>query len=311
MAKIVAKKEFGLRSKLLQEYLTFLRDHLCITESTIRLRKNYVTSFLFALKMNRAPSKIHSLKAHTIHDYIVKTAKPFSRAKRKFLVASLRSFIRFAYLRGYLDHDLIEAVPVIRTYKLAALPQGISWESVKKLLAAPDRSTPSGRRDYAILQLLSAYGIRIGQALSLKLSDIKWREGVIHFKASKGGKPLCFPLQKQVALALLTYIRKDRNKSLFPDVFLTVTGERRPLCKTNYLAYSLRRCYKTAEVHSSWGISYPIRHAFATRLVEQGTPIKTISDLLGHRSINTTFIYTKVDIQKLKTLARDWPEVML
>jgi len=304
------KEGAALRSKLLQEYVTFLQDHQCAAQSTIAIRRNHVSEFLAILKQDRAPSKIHHLQAHTIHDYIIKTARPIGRAKRKHLVSSLRSFLRVAHFRGYLNRNLVDAVPMIRTYKLASIPRGISWDSVKKLLLAPDRRTRAGRRDYAILQLLATYGIRIGQALSLRLGDIKWHEGMIHFQASKGGKPLCFPLQKQVASALLAYIRRDRDKASFPRVFLSVKGKLpRPLAENTKLWESLNRYYKLTGVESPGGVSHPIRHAFATRLMEQGSSIKTIADLLGHRSIATTFIYTKVDLHNLRSMAREWPEV--
>ena len=304
------EKKIDESSKLLTEYLTFLQNHQCVAQSTMDIHRNYVIAFLDTLKERAAPSKIRTLAANTIHDYIIQTAKSFSRAKRKHLVSSLRSFLRFLHIRGYLNRNLVPAVPTIRTYKLASVPRGIPWDSVQKLLSMPDRTTPAGRRNYAVLQLLATYGVRIGQALNLRISDIKWEEKTIYFQPCKGGKPLCFPLQKDVAQALLEYLRMDRGNYPFPQVFLAIKGSKKPLSPNTVLGKSLKSYYKLAGVKSTGGTSHPIRHAFATRLMEQEVPIKTIADLLGHRRVSTTFIYTKVDLRHLRLLARDWPEVL-
>jgi len=300
------------RAKLLDDYLEFLRHHRGLSESTIAIRGNYVAPFLEALGEQVDPLKIGSISPSTIHDYVIRTARPLKRGSRKHLTSSLRSFLKFAHIKGYMPRDLAEAVPVIITYKLDRVPRGITWEAVEKLLSAPDRNTPSGRRDYAILKLIATYGVRIGQIKNLELSDIDWRRGLINFRQSKGGKPPCFPLTQDVAEALLAYLREDRGEAPWPEVFLTVRGEPRPLSPSNHLCSSLSAHYRRAGINGDIkGSSHAIRHAFATRLLEKGEPIKSIADLLGHRCIDTTFIYTKVDVKGLRALAREWPEVEL
>jgi integrase len=243
-----------------------------------------------------------------VHDYIIETSQPFSRASRKHLTSGLRSFLRFAHVQGYLGRSLVQAVPVITTRKLDRLPRGIPGEAVQKLLATPDRTTLIGKRDYAILQLLASYGLRSGQAIHLRLSDLDWRPGRISFPGEKGGKSTCFPFREEVAEALLTYVR-DRGSAPFSQLFLTVRGQPRPLGVNNHLGSALEGYYRRAGIQPARYGAHPMRHAFATRLMEQGTPLKTIADLLGHRSLETTFLYTKVDVERLRTLAAEWPEV--
>lgn len=294
------------KSKMVREYLDFLRNHRGLTEDTIRIRKNHVVSFLKPLRLQNDSENIGKILVKEIHDYVIKTAKLMNRPSRKHLVASIRSFLKFCHLKGYVERDITEAVPSIGFPKLGSIPRGIPWESVEKLLTVPDRETHSGRRTYAVLQLLATYGVRIGQVTNLKLQDINWREGSIHFRPSKGGNPLCLPLYPDVADALLTYIRVTRGKAPYQDVFLTV-DKQVPLRTGAVLSNSMRRCFRSAGIAAS---AHAIRHAFATRLMEHETPIKTIADLLGHKSIVTTFIYTKVDLKHLRLVAYEWPEVL-
>lgn len=294
---------------LLDEYLSFLRSHRGLAEATIGISASYVAPFLAELNLRKTPAGIDGILASHVHDYVIQTARSMTRSSHKHLVSSLRSFLRFAHLRGYTERSLIEAVPIIRIHKLAGIPRGIPWESVEKLLAAPRRDTHSGRRDYAILQLLVTYGVRIGQVTALKIQDIDWQQRLVRFTSSKKGHDLCFPLTHGVAEALFAYFRDTRGTAAFPEVFLTVRGAPRPLSKSNRLYTDLDVYYRRAGIESKVRGSHAIRHAFATRLMEQDVPIKTIADLLGHKCIQTTSIYTKVDLKHLRNVASEWLEV--
>jgi integrase/recombinase XerD len=296
-------ERFG-KSKLLNEYLAFLRNHRGLCEKTIRFRRNDVASFLKSLRLRNGSEDIGKISVKGIYDYVIKTAKLMSRPNQKHLVASIRSFLKFCHFKGYVHQNLTDAVPVIITPKLGSVPRSIPWESVEKLLAVPDRGTHGGRRTYAVLQLLITYGVRIGQVAKLRLQDINWREGSIHFQPCKRGNPLCLPLYPEVAESLIAYIRETRGKAPYPEVFLTADNQM-PL--RDVALYSLvKRCFRRAGIAAS---AHAIRHAFATRLMEQETPMKTIADLLGHKSIRTTFVYTKTDLKHLRLVANEWPEV--
>ena len=280
--------------------------HRGISEKTIRFRRNDVGPFLRSLRLQNDSEDIVKISVKEIHDYVIKTAKHMNRPSQKHLVTSIRSFLKFCHFKGYIHRDLTDAVPVIVTPKLGRVPRSIPWESVQELLVGTDRKTHGGRRTYAVLQLLSTYGVRIGQVTKLQLQDINWREGSIHFQPSKGGNPLSLPLYPKVADALLAYIRETRGKAPYPEVFLTAY-KHIPMRNGAVLGASMKRFFHSAGIAAS---AHAIRHAFATRLMEHETPIKTIADLLGHKSINTTFIYTKVDLKHLRLVACEWPEVL-
>ena len=307
--KISIKKE-QYCSLLLEEYLAFLKEYKNLSESTRHIYRNHVNAFLSAIFTASLSEGIRYLSAVSIHEYVVNTIRPMNRPGKKHLISSIRSFCRFAFIRDYTETDLSRVIPIIAIPKLQGVPKALPWSDVEKLLAAPNCLTTTGRRDYAIILLLATYGLRIGQVTALRLQDIRWKEGIIRFGASKGGKQLTLPLSASVAEALLEYIEKDRYEVHHQDVFLTVRKPIRPLSKNNNFSTNLHKYYGQAGIQSPVQGSRPIRHAFATKLLEKGTSIKTIADLLGHRWIDTTFIYTKVDIKKLRLLVREWPEVI-
>ena len=242
--------EQEVHPRLLNEYLSFLREHQNLSEATIGLRKNYVRAFLRAVPMAATTEGIRDLTALSIHEYVIKALRSLKRASRKHVVSSLRSFCRFLFIKGYIASDLSRVIPIIPEPKLQGVPQALPWDDVQKLLAAPDRQTHYGRRDYAVLLLLASYGVRIGQITALKLQDIRWREGVIKFGSCKGGKALALPLETPVAEALLDYIEKDRHEAVHKNVFLTVTKPKRPLGWNNHFSANLRRYYKRADIQS-------------------------------------------------------------
>jgi len=294
---------------LLSEYLLFLESHRGLTKKTVGMRRHYVRVFLKSLKFKNDRENIRKISVSQIYDCIMKAAKVMTRPTRKQFTTSIRSFLKFIHVKGYISKDITEAVPVFKTMKLDHVPRGMSWESVEKILgvAKTNCETHTGRRAYAILQLLATYGVRVGQVEKLRLQDINWREGIIHFRASKSGNPLCLPLYDHVADALLAYIDKSRGSADYPEVFLSVIGDPMPLSNGGSFYRSMKACFLDAGITGK--STHAIRHAFATRLMEHGTPIKMIADLLGHRSIRNTFIYTKVDLKHLHPLAYEWPEV--
>ena len=165
---------------LLGHYLNFLKNSQGLADATLVLRRFHVEPFLRTLQNGGALADLHGLAPSTVHDYIIATSKPLTRASRKHLVSALRSFLRFAHVKGLLARNLVDAVPVFLTRKLDQLPHTISWEDVQKLLAAPDRTTLIGKRDYAILRLVASYGLRIGQAIHLHCTPSRPESGSDH-----------------------------------------------------------------------------------------------------------------------------------
>jgi site-specific recombinase XerD len=292
---------------IIKEYLQFLRDHRGTGAGTVEQHRRYIESLLEMLGM-RTVKKLRGLTVAEIQRFITERAAGLSRSGRRGLCAAIRSFLRFLYLRGYIAVDLMSAVPVIPSFKLERLPPTISIDAIERILGAINRSSPVGRRDYAMLLLLATYGMRAGQIYALRLEDIAWRRGVLKIPGAKGGRDVILPIQSAVGEAIVDYLKRGRPVGWsFRQVFLRVRGPIGPLKGT--LANTIRTYARKAGVDLPSSGSHAWRHACATRMLAKGQSLKTIRDVLGHESIDTTFIYTKVDLSSLRKAALDWPEV--
>jgi integrase len=224
------------------------------------------------------------------------------------MCAAIRTFLRFTYLRGYTIHALVSAVPVIPSFRLERLPTAISTDAIERLLAAVDRSTPLGRRDYAMLLVLAVYGVRACQLSALRLDDIDWRRELLRVPGAKGGRDVDYPLHPAVGEAIVDYLRHGRPVGWsFRQIFLRVRAPIGPL--RGVLANHIKPYARKAGVQPPSFGGQAWRHACATRLLEKGQSLKTIRHMLGHSSLETTFIYTKVDVGALREAALEWPEV--
>jgi site-specific recombinase XerD len=292
---------------LLEEWLSFLRKHRGLTEESVRLYQRHVSRFLEALGRDATTNRLKRVTAEQVRSYVIKKALPHGRSERKALVSTLRLFLGFAWERGYLRNDLRLAVERVPAFKHEQLPRGPRWEDALRLLKSPNRCTVQGRRDYAILLILVTYGVRASQVAGLKMDDIDWRAMKIHFQASKGGRSVEVPLTRPVGEAILECLRKDRPSIVNRSLFLTLSAPVRPLAPGS--VYNVVcRAFHLAGIPSPHRGSHAIRHAWATRMLAAGRSIKVIADLMGHRQIETTRIYAKVDFSRLREVALPWPK---
>ena len=294
---------------LLDEYLHYLKCERNLAETTIKMRSEYLAPFLEGLGADAVAERLCNVTPEHVQAFFVKSTQDIGQGARRQIQATLRTFFRFCAQQGYLKRDLTQAVPPIRSYKLSPLPRGLSDQDAEKVLDGIDRRTRAGLRDFAIIQLLYTYGVRGGQVRALRLQDIQWRQNRIRFPAQKAGKEVVEPLTVEVGEALLEYLRHGRPDVEYPEVFLITCAPFQPLKNASHLSHIVAERMRRAGVSCCSMGSHVFRHAFASRMLKHGQSLKTIADMLGHRHINTTFIYTKVDLQTLRQLPLDWPEV--
>jgi integrase len=190
---------------------------------------------------------------------------------------------------------------------MSSTPRCISDEQANALLRSIDRSCALGKRDYAIVQLLYTYGARSGQLRALRIKDIDWHNDRIVFSPMKHGKRTVLPLTDGVGDALLDYLRDGRPQVAFPEVFVTALAPFHPLWHSSAITNMIVRRLRQAGIELEKPGTHAFRHCFAGRMINRGHSLKSIADILGHRRLATTFIYTKIDFRNLAQVALEWP----
>lgn len=291
---------------ILDEWVIFLRRHRGLTPNSLNLYRHVVEGFLEDLREEARQERFAALSPTRVRDYLQRKAPLFARITRKNLVVTLRSFLRFAFSFGHLQRDVASTIERVPCFTLDSLPRGPKWEDLPKLLATVDRGTKSGRRDFAILLILLTYGVRAIQLTSLRLEDVRWRDSQIIFQPAKRGRQILAPLTAAVGEALVQYIRDGRPGSPTRQVFVSFTAPFQPLTAGS-LYNVVSQAFLRSGIASPHRGSHAIRHAWATRAFAQGQSLKTVADLLGHRSLESTRIYTKVDYTQLRSVGLCWP----
>lgn len=246
----------------------------------------------------------------TLTAFLLDYAARYGPGSRQNMHSAARGFLRFAYEEKFMAQDLSVLVPTVRRRAMEELPKALPDACISALEESIDRSCPAGRRDAAIVCLLSTYGVRGVQIRSLCLEHIDWRSQRIHFPSAKRGRPIEQHLTDKVGNRLADYITNGRPQSPLPEVFLTLTTAA-ALTDSTSLSKMIHRRLQRVEVPVPEGVSrgtHGFRHAFAVRMTGK-VPFKDVVDMLGHRDPSSTMIYAKADTQTLQQAALPWPGV--
>ena len=223
-------------------------------------------------------------------------------------LCALRSFLRFASGDGLVDVALVDAVPAVKSHKQTRIPSVWDPADVTKILEAVDRGNPCGKRDYAIILLVTRLGLRGIDVKRLEFSDFDWPGNRLSVVQTKTGHRVWLPLLKDVGWAVIDYIRSGRPASDCPQVFVRHTAPIGPFSDQDHLHQILVKHARAAHVAVSekrrHGM-HSLRHTLATRLMEDGTPVEQIADILGHQSVKSTGVYLKSSLGLLAKCALD------
>jgi site-specific recombinase XerD len=222
------------------------------------------------------------------------------------MTTALRVFFRFLLLRGDVTLNLAASVPTVSEYKQSGIPKFLQPRDVERLLKSCDKNTPVGKRDYAIMLLLSRLGLRASEIVALRLDDILWETGVVNIRG-KGARHDQLPLPHDVGEALATYIRHGRPSCPTRRVFIRARAPHVGFSGSVAIADIVRRALARAGLDPIRKGSHLLRHSLAVRMLREGASLQEISEILRHSSPNTTEIYAKVDPEALYGLALPWP----
>lgn len=296
--------------KSLAGYEQFCHEQLWNPLGTIPSRKRDVTRFLHYLNSHGVES-VKEIQTSILSQFVTSCAhlKPATIAH---LVSSIRSFLCYLYMTEGIDNNLAEHVPKIRIRSDERIPSVWKNEDVDALLAAVDQSSPCGKRDYSILLLAIRLGMRVSDIRTLRFENLLWEQARIEIIQAKSKEPLTLPLTEEIGNALISYLRYGRPVSQRREVFLRANAPFMPFSYNNNLHYIITRYRRRAAINlpaqNRKGM-HSLRHTMASRLLEAGVPLETISGIMGHISMDTTRIYTKINVEALQSVAIDPEEV--
>lgn len=281
-----------------------------IRERTMQVRRLMIRK-LAEFVRPRGIADVAGLNPPVLSDFIAAQSR-YNANTVCVLVRNLRLFLRYLHQVGRHPCDLSRALPRVPGRYRDLLPTTWTREEVERILAGVDRGSPVGKRDYAILLLAARLGMRTSDLITLRLEHLQWEAGRIQKVQSKTGQLLDVPLLPDVGEALIDYLKHGRPPSAYREVFLRGVAPIQPLSTGGALYGLIQRYVRRAGVamppESRRGM-HALRHAVASHLLEQGTPLEVISGVLGHVDSDSTRIYTKVDIDRLRQCALDVAEV--
>jgi site-specific recombinase XerD len=304
-AEKIAPRRLTAVEQEAQAFEHYLCDERALARTT---RVNYlpfIHSFLTD-RFGHGPVTLSRLCAADVVRFVERQAPRLHLKRAKLLTTALRSFLHYARYRGDVALDLAAAVPTVANWSMTSIPRAIPAESVRQLLASISRQTAIGRRDYAILLLLARLGLRASEVVFLTLDDIDWEAGQVSVRGKRDRRS-ALPLPADVGQAIAAYLRHGRPRSTSRRVFLRAKAPIGGLIGPSAIGSLVRQALTRAGVSAPTTGAHQFRHALATQMLRHGASLAEIGEVLRHRSPQTTTIYTKVDLEALKTLAVPWP----
>lgn len=282
----------------------YLEQACGLAAATRWYHRRYARTFLRGL-YGDAPVDFSRITAEALLWFVNEQARRMEPASVGVLAYSLRTLLRFLQLEGTTRPELIRAVPRAAVWSLATLPQSLSAAELQRFWSAFERSGPVGRRDYAMARCLADLGLRCQEVANLQLDDIDWHSATVHLAGTKSRRAGQLPLSQITGGALAAYLRNGRPATPSRSVFVLHRAPAGQAITGAGVRGAIRRAFARAGM--AWSGTHILRHTVAARMVQEGVSLKEVADVLGHRSIDTTLIYTKVDLPQLARVALPWP----
>jgi site-specific recombinase XerD len=287
--------------EFIDQYVDYMRKERGFSEETIYSRTWLLKDFFRCIGTAYPLRQLQALNIDKVlRD---KYLEGQSRRSVQTYASVLRTFFTYAEGKEWCRKGLASTIKTSRAYRHEVLPQGPSWDDVKNLLEGTEGDHPTNIRDRAIIMLLAVYGLRCGEVVRLRLEDLDWENELLCVRRAKNAKSQKFPFSQTVGNAILRYLQKVRpNNCLHRELFISRRAPQRPLSSSAIFQIVSKRL-KPLKINIKHHGPHSLRHACATRLINEGVSLKEISDHLGHRSVESTRIYTKVDLIHLRKVA--------
>ena len=293
--------------QVVADYQRWLEQERGLAQTTVVYYLAFARKFV-TIQFPEGEIDFGQLTPDRITDYIRQQAQQMDGSLRiPLLVTALRSFLRHLLQSGLIQTDLAVCVPAVATWSLSEVPKYLSPEQVQKVLDGCDRNRAGGKRNYAILLLLARLGLRASEVVALTLDDLDWETGLITLHG-KGHRVDQLPLPIEVGQAIAEYVRLARPAcGTCRRVFIRNRAPWVGLANSVAICSLVDRALRQAGVESVRRGSHMFRHSLATRMINSGSSLPEIGEVLRHRQPDTTRIYAKVDLTSLRTIALPWP----
>lgn len=294
------------RSPLLINFLVWMREHRGLSDGTLKNYERYITDLLDAL--GDEPSKFTAKK---IRKFVQQRTRYYRKGGggTKGVFTAVRMFLRYLAINAKTPQGLVYALPRLASWRMKELPYYLQPSDVNRLIESCDTTKKIGLRDRAVLLLLARLGLRRGEVSKLLLSDISWEEGCIRL-LGKSKREVMLPLPQEVGDAIIAYIEFGRPQVDSDYLFLRAIAPYKPFANGSTVSVIVGEAFLRSGVESPSHGAHILRSSAATEMLRQGVSLHDIANVLRHRSINTTTLYTKVDVNLLQQVTQPWPEVL-
>lgn len=301
MGQLICEDDMFPFKEHVTEYLDWLEQDKGYSPRTIDGRYSQLKTMMLNLKVDG----LEDITPSILDNYIRKRhdGDGCNRRTMAGTVTVLRGFFKYAEEKGLCNPGLVYSLKAPRVYAHEDLPSFVPWDIVQQILQSKKDTVGIGIRDYAILLLLSVYGLRCSEVTNLKLKDMDWQNETLYLRRAKNCRPQVLPLLSIVGDAIIRYIKEARfNTSRNEYLFLCQRAPHEQL-STSTIYNLVRSELKGKGLELRHYGPHSLRHTCATRLINTGRSLKEIADLLGHVGLDTTRIYAKVDIKSLRKVA--------
>ena len=289
-----------------QRFAAYLRETRGVAEATISGHSERLRAFLRFLRFDGTTTALRQLKARRVLAFLRRSTRTRNRFSMQAVVGTVRAYLKERHAQGVLVARLHLQIDTSRVYRGERLPRALPWAQIQTLLQSIDRSEPFGRRDFTMLYLAAAYGLRTGELVHLTLDDVDWRNRVLHVRQTKTRQSLQLPLTDEAANVVIEYLRKARPESSRREWFLRRRAPLTPLTPSSVNRVLERRIRCSGSILPQFS-PHVLRHSFATWLMRQGVATKAIGDALGHRSVASTSVYLRLNMDDLREVALPAP----
>lgn len=290
--------------ELLASFGHYLRDQRGLSETTVGIYRNYAGLCVRAWWPDGKviPEDLGVAEVVAVVRSGVDTMRPPSL---RGMVTALRALLRFLQATGRTSRSLVEAIPAMASWPETALPAPVSAGAAARLVASCDTATVTGRRDAAILTMLTRLALRAGEVVAMTLDDVDWRAGELSIKG-KGGRVDRLPLPADLGEALVVYLRDGRPVSNCRAVFLKLVAPYGPLTSSAIADVVAAACDRAGMARFG---PHRLRHLVATETHRADASLSEVAQLLRHATVSTSSIYAVPDPAAVAALAKPWPEV--